>query len=67
MIKIHKVFFLFNFLKMIDEHIMSIESCSILFNIKDCGFNTKSHSWYKCLLINLNVYNEWYKGVEKTK
>ncbi len=52
---------------MIDEHIMSIESCSIWFNIKDCGFNTKSHSWYKCFLINLNVYNEWYKGIEKTK
>jgi hypothetical protein len=52
---------------MIGEHIMSIESCSIWFNIKDCGFNTKWYSWYEKILINLNVWNEWYKGIEKTK
>jgi hypothetical protein len=52
---------------MIDEHVMSIQSCSIWFNIKDCGFGPKSHSWYKKISVNLNVYNEWYKGIGKTK
>jgi hypothetical protein len=31
---------------------------------KDYGFNRKLFSWYGKILINLNVYDEWYKRIE---
>jgi hypothetical protein len=33
----------------------------------DYGFNTKAHSWYGELLINLYVCDEWYKRIERIK
>ncbi len=45
---------------------MLVESSSNWFN-KDYGFNKKTCSWYEEVLINLNVHDEWYKGIEKTK
>ncbi len=42
----------------IDAHNMSVELGFNWFN-KDCGFNTKTHSWYGEILINYNVHDEW--------
>jgi hypothetical protein len=46
---------------MIDEHIISIESCSNSFN-ETCDFNTKAHFSKGEVLMNCNVQDELYNG-----
>ncbi len=53
-------------MSIIDAHNMLMESSLNWFS-KDCGFNTKTFFWYGEIVINLNVCDKWYKGIEKTK
>jgi len=49
------------YLFMIDEHIISIKSCSNSFNAT-CDFNTKTHFSKREILMNCNVQDELYNG-----
>ncbi len=51
---------------MIDEYIISLESCSNSINAT-CSFNTKTHSLKGKILMNKNVRDEWYNGKEYIK
>jgi len=56
----------FKYLSIIDAHNMLIELGFNWFS-KDLWFNTKSCSWYGEILINFNVGDKWYKGIERIK
>jgi hypothetical protein len=51
---------------MIDEHIILVEYNYNSFNTT-CGLNTKTCSSKKEILMNWNVWNEWYIGKENTR
>jgi hypothetical protein len=54
------------YLFMIDEHIILVEYNYNSFNTT-CGLNTKTCSSKKEILMNWNVWNEWYIGKENTR
>jgi hypothetical protein len=50
---------------MIDEYIIVVKSNSNSYNAT-CGFNTKTCSLKRKVLMNWNVWDEWYNGKKNT-
>jgi len=48
---------------MIDEHIISIKSCSFSYNAT-CDFNTKARFSKREVLVNCNVQDELYNDIK---
>jgi hypothetical protein len=53
------------YLSMIDGHIISVELEGKFFNDLT-SFNTNAHSCNADVLINLNVLDAWYSGIDNT-
>ncbi len=53
------------YLSMIDKHLISIELEGNFFNDLT-SFNTNAHSCNGDVLINLNVLDAWYSGIDNT-
>ncbi len=53
------------YLSMIDGHIISMKSEGNVFN-DTTFFNTNAHSCNGDVLMNLNVLNTWYNGIDNT-
>ncbi len=53
------------YLSMIDEHIIFIKSKVCVFN-DATFFNTNAHSCNGDVLMNLNVVDAWYNGINNT-
>jgi hypothetical protein len=53
------------YLSMIEGHIIFVESKGNIFN-DATFFNTNAHSCHGYVLMNLNVLDAWYNGIDNT-